>query len=61
MSSICVSITDDTISGVLASAMKARSLGADAIELRLRYVDSIPREANGKFRAVKSKIGRLNP
>ena len=38
-----------------------RSRLGSAIELRLRYVDSIPREANGKFRAVKSKIGRLIP
>ncbi len=38
-----------------------RSRLGKAIELRLRYVDSIPREANGKFRAVKSKVGRLNP
>jgi phenylacetate-CoA ligase len=37
-----------------------RSRLGSAIELRLRYVDSIPREANGKFRAVKSKVGRLD-
>jgi len=38
-----------------------RSRLGDAIEIDLRYVDSIPRESNGKFRAVKSKVGRLNP
>jgi phenylacetate-CoA ligase len=36
-----------------------RSRVGSAIEVRLRYVDSIPREPNGKFRAVKSKVGRL--
>jgi phenylacetate-CoA ligase len=38
-----------------------RSRVGDAIVINLRYVDSIPREQNGKFRAVKSKVGRLNP
>jgi phenylacetate-CoA ligase len=39
---------------------ECRSRLGSAIELRLRYVDSIPREPNGKFRAVKSKVGRLD-
>lgn len=35
-----------------------RRLG-DEIHIDLHQVDSIPRERNGKFRAVKSKIGQL--
>jgi len=31
------------------------------IEIRTRQLDSIPREANGKFRLVKSRVGRLGP
>lgn len=38
-----------------------RSRVGGEIEIHLKYVDSIPREPNGKFRAVKSKVGRLNP
>ena len=38
-----------------------RSRLGDRIEIELRYVDGIPREPNGKFRAVKSKVGRLCP
>jgi phenylacetate-CoA ligase len=30
----------------------------DAIEIEMRLVETIPREANGKFRAVKSALGR---
>jgi phenylacetate-CoA ligase len=37
-----------------------RSRLGDEIDIRLHRVDSIPREPNGKFRAVKSKVGRLN-
>lgn len=33
----------------------------EEIRIDLRYVDSIPRERNGKFRAVKSQVGRVNP
>jgi phenylacetate-CoA ligase len=33
-------------------------IGSD-IDINLQYVESIPREPNGKFRAVKSKVGRL--
>jgi phenylacetate-CoA ligase len=33
----------------------------ERIRIDLRYVDSIPRERNGKFRAVKSQVGRINP
>ena len=35
-----------------------RSRLGDAIRIDLVRVDEIPREANGKFRAVKSKVGR---
>jgi phenylacetate-CoA ligase len=35
-----------------------RSRLGDAIQVELRFQDSIPREPNGKFRAVKSKVGR---
>jgi phenylacetate-CoA ligase len=31
----------------------------DQIEIRIRSVTSIPREPNGKFRAVKSSVGRI--
>ena len=34
-----------------------RSRLGDEIAIELRYVDSIPREPNGKFRAVKSAVG----
>jgi phenylacetate-CoA ligase len=36
-----------------------RSRLGDAIRVDLHYVDSIPREKNGKFRAVKSAVGRI--
>lgn len=36
-----------------------RSRLGDEIAIELVRVDEIPREANGKFRAVKSKVGRL--
>lgn len=36
-----------------------RSRLGDEIAIRLRYVDAIPREPNGKLRAVKSAVGRL--
>ena len=35
-----------------------RRLG-DEIHIDIRQVDTIPRERNGKFRAVKSNVGRL--
>ncbi len=35
-----------------------RSRLGDEIRIDLRRVDEIPREANGKFRAVKSLVGR---
>jgi phenylacetate-CoA ligase len=35
-----------------------RSRVGDEIKIRLAPVDAIPREANGKFRAVKSRVGR---
>jgi len=38
-----------------------RSRLGEAIRIDLRYVDAIPREPNGKFRAVKSKVGRTCP
>jgi hypothetical protein len=31
----------------------------DVIDVRLEMVSAIPREPNGKFRAVKSRVGRL--
>jgi len=37
-----------------------RRLG-DTMKVELRIVDTIPREPNGKFRAVKSFVGRLDP
>jgi phenylacetate-CoA ligase len=37
-----------------------RSRLGDAIRVELRFLESIPRESNGKFRAVKSAVGR-NP
>lgn len=42
----------------LLDAFRSR-LGSE-IYIELRYVDAIPREANGKFRAVKSKVGRID-
>ena len=36
-----------------------RSRLGDQIEIRIRSVTSIPREPNGKFRAVKSSVGRI--
>jgi phenylacetate-CoA ligase len=33
----------------------------DEIQINIRIRDSIPREANGKFRAVKSRFGKINP
>jgi phenylacetate-CoA ligase len=33
----------------------------DEIRVDLRLVDTIPREPNGKFRAVRSSVGRLGP
>jgi phenylacetate-CoA ligase len=38
-----------------------RSRLGEAIRIDLQYVDAIPREPNGKFRAVKSKVGRTSP
>ncbi|MDH5534950.1 MAG: hypothetical protein OEZ08_05165 [Betaproteobacteria bacterium] len=37
-----------------------RSRLGDTIKIDLNYVDAIPREPNGKLRAVKSKVGRLH-
>jgi phenylacetate-CoA ligase len=36
-----------------------RSFLGEELEIEVRRVESIPREANGKFRAVKSQVGRL--
>jgi phenylacetate-CoA ligase len=36
-----------------------RSRLGEEIEIRIRLVDAIPREANGKFRAVKSAVGGI--
>ena len=38
-----------------------RSRLGEEIEIRIRTVNWIPREPNGKFRAVKSSIGRVHP
>jgi phenylacetate-CoA ligase len=48
---------DDASERALLKEFRAR-LG-EAIRIELRYVDAIPREPNGKFRAVKSQIGSL--
>jgi len=45
-------------SRTLKREIRAR-LGS-AIQIEIKVVDSIPREANGKFRAVKSKFGRIH-
>ena len=40
--------------------MKAtRSFLGHELEIEIHRVESIPRESNGKFRAVKSRVGRL--
>jgi phenylacetate-CoA ligase len=36
-----------------------RSRLGEEIEIRIRLVDAIPREPNGKFRAVKSRVGGI--
>jgi phenylacetate-CoA ligase len=38
-----------------------RSRVGEEIEIKIHLVDEIPREPNGKFRAVKSKVGRSTP
>jgi phenylacetate-CoA ligase len=38
-----------------------RSRLGERIRIDLRYVDAIARESNGKFRAVKSRVGRMSP
>jgi hypothetical protein len=38
-----------------------RSRLGHEIEIRIELVNSIPREPNGKFRAVKSVVGRNAP
>jgi phenylacetate-CoA ligase len=48
---------DDSSERKLMAEFRAR-LGED-IRIDLHYVDAIAREANGKFRAVKSKVGSL--
>jgi phenylacetate-CoA ligase len=48
---------DDASSALLIKEARAR-LGSE-IEIRIRIVDHIPREPNGKFRAVKSKVGTI--
>jgi phenylacetate-CoA ligase len=39
---------------------KIRERLGDQIEIKIQIRDSIPREANGKFRAVKSRFGRID-
>ena len=36
-----------------------KGVSYDEIRVDLRLVDEIPREPNGKFRAVKSAVGRV--
>jgi phenylacetate-CoA ligase len=50
---------DQTAERQLLSAIRAR-LGEE-IDVEIALVGEIPREANGKFRAVKSAIGNLEP
>jgi len=40
---------------------EVRSRLGDEIAVSIRIVEAIPRESNGKFRAVKSRIGRNAP
>lgn len=49
-----------TESSSLVLLKEARSRLGNEIEIRIRTVDQIPREPNGKFRAVKSKVGRID-
>jgi len=42
----------------LLKAIRSR-LGPE-IEIRIHIVDKIPREPNGKFRAVKSRVGSIS-
>jgi phenylacetate-CoA ligase len=49
---------DDAAERALLKEFRTR-LGEE-IAIELRYVDAIPREANGKLRAVKSAVGRLS-
>ena len=44
-------------SRALLREIRAR-VGAE-MKVEIKLTDSIPREANGKFRAVKSKFGRI--
>jgi phenylacetate-CoA ligase len=39
---------------------ETRSRLGDEIRIHLEFVDAIPRESNGKFRAVKSRVGRIS-
>jgi phenylacetate-CoA ligase len=45
-------------SSQLSLMKEIRERLGDEIEVRVSLVDSIPREVNGKFRAVKSRVGR---
>jgi phenylacetate-CoA ligase len=49
---------DDASERALLKEFRTR-LG-DQIAIQLRYVDEIPRERNGKLRAVKSAVGRMS-
>ncbi len=50
--------TDDSIAS-LVRAIRARV--GQAMKVNVEIVGHIPREPNGKFRAVKSTVGRLHP
>ncbi len=41
--------------------LRFRSRLGDEIRIRIELVNSIDREPNGKFRAVKSEVGRNAP
>ena len=49
------SFSDDSEAKLLR---EIRSRLGNDIRVDLNFVDEIPREANGKFRAVKSRVGR---
>ena len=56
---VCATGWDDQAKASLLHELHRR-LG-ETMKVELRIVESIPREPNGKFRAVKSFVGRLDP
>jgi phenylacetate-CoA ligase len=49
-----------TAANSLVLLKEARARLGNEIEIQIRMVDQIARERNGKFRAVKSKVGRID-